>query len=140
LTQKVAPGARDLRIELPHSPHAPAIARAAIDDLSLHLDEDRHEDLKLLVSEVVTNSVRHSPEVKGGRIQLDLISKSGSVRAEICDSGSGFTFVPKPRRFSIDQVSGWGLDIVGQLSDSWGITTKDGGVCVWFEIRNRPGR
>lgn len=137
LGQKVRPGSiPDLQIDLPHSPLAPSLARQALDTLSGPIDAECMDDLRLLVSEVVTNSVRHAPPGAKGLIQLTIMTTQESVRAEIRDSGPGFTFVPRSRRFNIDQVSGWGLDIVRRVAESWGIS-NEGGVCVWFEIRNQ---
>jgi anti-sigma regulatory factor (Ser/Thr protein kinase) len=53
------------------------------------------------------------------------------VRVEVSDRGAGFrppTGPPPPR-----SASGWGLYLVDQLADRWGIDT-DGDTTAWFEI------
>jgi anti-sigma regulatory factor (Ser/Thr protein kinase) len=52
------------------------------------------------------------------------------VRVEVRDPGPGFT--PKPRAHDDDSM-GWGLHLVQHLSDRWGVT-RDGEMCVWFEM------
>ena len=54
------------------------------------------------------------------------------VRVEVSDPGGGFddSAVPPP---SIFQQSGWGLFLVGEVADDWGVT-HDRATVVWFEI------
>ena len=53
------------------------------------------------------------------------------MRAEVTDSGPGFE--PQPHTPDRDDGSGWGLDLVEQMTDRWR-TTRTGRPCVWFEI------
>jgi hypothetical protein len=58
------------------------------------------------------------------------------VRVEVGDLGPGFD--PGPRDLDRESPSGWGLYLVDQLADRWGVT-RAGGTRVWFEIdRGRP--
>ena len=53
------------------------------------------------------------------------------MRVEVCDQGPGFELsepAPDPAR-----PSGWGLYLVRELSDRWGID-RDGQTRVWFEL------
>lgn len=97
------------------------------------LDGEVHPELvsatRLLVSELVTNSVRHGD---GDRVSLVLDASAGSrLRCEVRDGGTGFK--PLPRRRAETEPGGWGLVLVDRLVDSWGVrgdpTTK-----VWFEL------
>lgn len=87
------------------------------------------DTLRLLVSEVVTNAVRHG----GASRPVELHATWNSeVRVEVSDSGEGFT--PAPRQGPWDEPGGFGLFLVGQLADRWGVET-DGGTTVWFVLR-----
>ena len=55
-----------------------------------------------------------------------------TVRIEVCDHGEGFT--PAPRNGALDEPGGFGLYLVGQLADRWGVET-DEGTTVWFVLR-----
>jgi len=107
----------DLR--LPVGPMAPGNARRALDEI------------RLLVSELVTNSVRHAGMRPEEWIGLHVKVVPDSVRVEVADGGPGFeTGQPLP---SMYQDSGWGLYLVEQIADRWGVD-HDPGTRVWFEI------
>jgi anti-sigma regulatory factor (Ser/Thr protein kinase) len=110
---------------------APSRARAVIDTtVGERFGPELLSELKLLVSEVVTNSVRHGGTVAA--IQLELaIGNSAGLRVDIVDQGRGFSG-PGGRR-PRDEVGGWGLYLVEQLSDAWGIEDSDS-TRVWFQL------
>ena len=117
-----------LSVEIPRTPKAPFLARRALDDLEGRLDPEVLPDVRLLVSELITNSVKYGGE---GPVRLEIQASDESVRAEIIDQGVGFT--PKVRDDNLDRVGGWGLHLVEELSTRWGIVGGQGGR-VWFEI------
>jgi anti-sigma regulatory factor (Ser/Thr protein kinase) len=119
-----------MTIELPRGPEASALARRALERLRGDLDPALLPDMKLLVSELVSNSVKYGGE---GPVRLEVTSTPERVRAEIIDQGGGFVFVA--RDDNLDKVGGWGLHLVEHLADAWG--TQDGSTCVWFELRPR---
>ena len=85
-------------------------------------------DVKLLVSELITNSVKY-----GGRGAISLqIEADGprKLRVEVVDQGAGF--VPVARDRPKTEVGGWGLHLVQTLSKRWGV--YEGSTHVWFEI------
>ena len=53
------------------------------------------------------------------------------VRVEVTDHGPGFE--ARARDPSTQHESGWGLYLVDQLSDRWGVSRTDG-TAAWFEI------
>ncbi len=71
-------------------PESVGAARDAVDELSARLQPDLLADLRLLVSELVTNSVEHGPRKSGKPIGLRLSISNASVRAEVRDGGCGF--------------------------------------------------
>jgi anti-sigma regulatory factor (Ser/Thr protein kinase) len=117
----------ELNIELPRTAEAPALARRALADLEGTLDPSVLPDVRLLVSELITNSVKYGGE---GPVRLEVTTTDNRVRAEIIDQGAGFT--PKRRGDDLEKVGGWGLHLVEQLTSEWG--TYEGSTHVWFEI------
>ena len=117
-----------LSVELPRSPRAPFMARRALDDLAGKIDPDVLPDVRLLVSELITNSVKYGGE---GPVRLEVEASSRKLRAEIIDQGIGFTPVERDRK-DLDKVGGWGLHLTEQLTSRWG--TYEGSTHVWFEI------
>jgi anti-sigma regulatory factor (Ser/Thr protein kinase) len=116
-----------LSVELPRTPHAAFLARRALEELDGRLDPKVLPDVRLLVSELITNSVKYGGE---GPVRLEVQASDASVRAEIIDQGVGFT--PKVRDDDLDRVGGWGLHLTEHLTSRWG--TYEGSTHVWFEI------
>jgi anti-sigma regulatory factor (Ser/Thr protein kinase) len=120
--------------ELAGGPYAPTAARLAIDGLDDRLDEIMLSDVRLLVSEVVTNSVKHAKAGPDDSITMDVEIRPDVVRITVRDLGEGFEAgTPSP---DAEQDSGWGLFLVDQLADRWGVR-GDEGTCVWFELSRR---
>ena len=119
---------KNLTIELPRAPEAPALARRALEGLRGDLDPALLPDMKLLVSELVSNSVKYGGE---GPVLLEVTTTPARVRAEIVDQGGGF--IPVARDDNLDKIGGWGLHLVEHLTDEWG--TSEGSTRVWFEMR-----
>jgi len=90
------------------------------------------EDVELLANELVTNVIRHSGLAPSDRMEIRAAASPARVRVEVI--GGGRPFVPRTEP-SPDQTSGWGLFLVGALSNRWGYF-KNGGTAVWFEIDN----
>jgi anti-sigma regulatory factor (Ser/Thr protein kinase) len=84
------------------------------------------EDVLLVVSELVTNAVRHGR----GNIELRIAFDGERVRGDVGDEGGGFTRRARPR--PAGAVGGNGLRIVEQLATTWGV--HDGSAQIWFEI------
>lgn len=114
--------------QLPRAASAPATARRIVDRMD-RLRPDVVVNVRLLVSELVANAVRHA-ELEGDiRIHLDI--RADSLRVEVSDPGNGFG--PQARTEDSPLGSGWGLHLVSELSDRWGVDST-GPTRVWFEI------
>jgi anti-sigma regulatory factor (Ser/Thr protein kinase) len=120
----------ELSVEIPRNAQAPFLARRALADLDGKIDPAVLPDVRLLVSELITNSVKYGGD---GPVRLEVTAEQGRVRAEIIDQGVGFT--PVKRNDDLDKVGGWGLHLVQQLTTDWG--TYEGSTHVWFEIDRR---
>jgi serine/threonine-protein kinase RsbW len=117
-----------LDMELPSSAAAPASARRAVGGLSGRVSERRLRDVLLLVSELVTNAVRHAT---GDHLRLVVTLDDRALRVEVHDRGEGF----EPRAPAPDPArpSGWGLYLVAELADRWGVDHAPR-TRVWFEM------
>ena len=108
----------------------PALARHQLEDwLPPSLPESERGALRLLVSELVTNSVRH---VVGSQqpVRLAVRIAGGKIRVEVHDGGAGFKpGRPEPRGAD----GGFGLFLVERMASRWGVETRDG-TRVWFEL------
>jgi anti-sigma regulatory factor (Ser/Thr protein kinase) len=122
-------------LSLAPKPEVVTTARHALDRLANLLPSEKLEDLRLVVSELVTNSILHaglSPDDQ--KISLTVTVSDGAVRGSVSDPGPGFN-IPSQMGPRPDHSGGWGLPIVEMISDRWGVKRKrNRHVCVWFEI------
>jgi anti-sigma regulatory factor (Ser/Thr protein kinase) len=121
-------------LALPRELDSAAAARHGVDQLADRLGEEQLGDVRLLVSELVTNALRHANLGPGDSITLNVTLEQGIVRVEVCDPGSGFELDGNPG--DPDTVEGWGLYLVETLADRWGVERSDRGAAnvVWFEL------
>jgi anti-sigma regulatory factor (Ser/Thr protein kinase) len=129
---------RELDYELTGGPYAVTAARLALSEIDEHVDESLAFDVRLLVSELVTNSVRHAEIGPEESIHLKVRLGEADVRVEVRDSGPGFDPPPVDPTAEAARDSGWGLFFVTQLADRWGVDREDGR--VWFEIERDRGQ
>jgi anti-sigma regulatory factor (Ser/Thr protein kinase) len=125
---------RHISVQLESGPPAVGAARTAIDCVADRVEAETLEDVRLLVSELVTNSIRHSGTGESSQVRLDLLVSPETLRVEVADAGSGFE--PRPRVRGQSKGSGWGLYLVDRLADRWGVV-NDRLTRVWFEIDRR---
>jgi len=115
--------------QFPPAEDAPAQARAALEVFDQIFSQDVLEDLQLVVSELVTNSVKFG---SARPITLAMaIGNDGVVKGEVIDQGDG-------ERAKVEMTveptvaGGWGLHLVDQVAVRWGV--HEGSTHVWFEI------
>lgn len=87
------------------------------------------DDAALLVSEVVSNSVRHARLDASDRIQVRVRGTRSMLHVDVIDAGPGF----EPHIGSGEWGGGWGLQIVDQLATRWGVECGDR-TRVWFDL------
>jgi anti-sigma regulatory factor (Ser/Thr protein kinase) len=90
-------------------------------------------DVELLVSELATNSVRHSGCGEAGELSMDAAVEPDRVRVRLSDQGEGFQ-ARTPDAPSSGSAGGYGLLLLDRLADRWGVQ-REGGFSVWFEVQ-----
>ncbi len=127
--------AKVLELSLPPAPASAAVARREL--RALPLPEPMLDALSLLVTELVSNAIRHpkAPADEAIRVRADV--EGEQVHVEVTDGGRGFT---KPTAdVDLTTPGGLGLVLVERLADRWGIN-GDGRTCVWFDILDGSAR
>jgi serine/threonine-protein kinase RsbW len=95
------------------------------------VEGDQAENLRLVISEVVTNALQHG--APGEQIELAVTPKPNFLCVQVTDDGPGL--VPRPSALSNeDDVGGFGLFFVEQLTRRWGVTRENRRTRVWFEL------
>ncbi|WIM99866.1 ATP-binding protein [Actinoplanes oblitus] len=120
--------------DLPLDSTAPGWARSAVTAVlggwGLR-DRAWLDDVAAVVSELVTNAVRHG----GGAVVVDVEAYGGQVIVSVAD---GSSVVPRPRR--PDGTGGLGLRIIDALTARWFVESYEGGKRVRAEMPLFPGR
>lgn len=110
--------------------NAPAQARRAVNGLPL--GGPARQRLALVVSELVTNSVRHAGLLAGDPIDLHMTSDNGNTWVSVHDRGPGFNPREQPPERRIG--GGAGLNIVDELAEAWGVDQSPDGCTVWCAV------
>jgi anti-sigma regulatory factor (Ser/Thr protein kinase) len=122
---------------IPPSPEAPSLARTFVESSmtaayrDLRSVEETCDDLVVIVSELVTNSVQATTAA----LQVDLEIDGRTVRIAVTDAATGMPTVTGPAAST--QPYGRGLAIVAALSDDWGVlpvAAPSGGKTVWARL------
>jgi serine/threonine-protein kinase RsbW len=128
----VRPAGRAVDVCFAAVPEAAWAARlAVVEALSGQVDGRVLADAELLVSELVSNSVRHAGLDAGELVRVGLAVSDGVVRLEVENPGSAGTIAardPDP-----EGGGGFGLRLVEALAQAWGVSHDDY-TCVWVEL------
>ena len=111
---------------------AGADARRALTAGDGRLPAATRADVLLLLTELVTNAVRHGGVAPDQTLRVEVRQWPRRVRVEVVDPGTRFTQVRPGSRGN--ESGGWGLFLVDRIADSWGVAPAPAGTCVWFEI------
>ena len=127
----------EIELSYPVAPSAATEARVDVTErLAARLAARVLEDVRLLVTELITNAVRHGELTSGDRVSVKARVDDGVVRIEVRDPGNNGDVAPRqpgPRG------GGYGLFLVEQLARRWGVDRRDGTV-VWCELSPGVGR
>jgi len=119
----------DMRFRLPPDARSPAEARRTLEALRVSLDDPVVDDAALLVSEVVSNSVRHAGLGAADAIEVRVRGSRAMLHVDVIDPGPGFEPRVRPRT----DDGGWGLWFLDQLATRWGVEHGDT-TRVWFDL------
>ena len=121
----------DLSVRFERGAAAAGAARTALGALEPRLGEEVLDDIRLLVSELVTNAIRHADGPSGGEVAVEVSINGPCIHVEVADPGAGFD--PRPRDDVMTRPGGWGLYLVDRIADRWGVI-RNRMTRVWFEI------
>jgi anti-sigma regulatory factor (Ser/Thr protein kinase) len=127
--------AQSLVFELAAGPTAGPAARRALLADRCTVPTSVRDDVLLLLTELVNNAVRHAKAGADRLVRVEVRHRAPTLRVAVFDEGTGFT--SDDPRSEGGHSGGWGLFLVDQIADRWGITPTRSGTCVWLEIRCR---
>lgn len=120
-----------MTLQVESNVNAPGLSRSHLESMRGALGP-RYDDVMLVVSELVSNSVRHSrADPNSDGIKVSVSVRAGRIRVEVADQGQGFS-VEDPRG------DGMGLTIVEKLADRWGLGDGSKKFVVWAELSALP--
>ena len=124
-------------MSLPAAPTAATTARCEMTRrLSQRVSGGALEDVRLLLTELVTNALRHSAVRPEDEIGVRAEVADGTVRIEVHDPGrDGEVEQRKPG----SRGGGYGLFLVDQLTSRWGVERRNG-TTVWAELASGAAR
>jgi anti-sigma regulatory factor (Ser/Thr protein kinase) len=137
LRPAVRPDVDTLQVSLPLDGRGPRAARTVVERLRGRIAPSVLGDAQLVVSELVTNAVRHSGVPGGGVVVLCVELTGTMVRLEVADPGSGAIIAPRAPDYQ--RGGGFGLHVVRALSERWGLEqVAAGGTRVWAQLPRVP--
>lgn len=121
-------------VSVPHERNGVRMARHAFADqlAASGVRPEDGEDAMLVLSELVSNAVKHAAPLPSGEITVRWHVADDLLHIEITDGGSGSR--PHPSVPALSALGGRGLDIVRTVSSQWGVTEGDTTVTVWAEV------
>jgi anti-sigma regulatory factor (Ser/Thr protein kinase) len=126
------PPRRRWTLEVPTDRESPARARWFFWSKLAEYAPNELDAAMLLLSELVTNAVRHGAESRDAPIEVALeVGSAPAVLVAVRDRGRGLlhpSVAPQP------EVDGWGLHLVEAVSARWGYDREGGTTVVWFEL------
>jgi anti-anti-sigma factor len=128
----VGAGGDALDRRFPAGTQAVAESRHAFDAAFPELDSNVRDDARIIVSELVTNGIRHGANDDGGWVRLVVRREANVLRIEVSDSNGSETEPHIPER-DPNRTSGWGLMLVEKLASRWGVSNT-GVTTVWCEL------
>ncbi len=124
--------AHQLTLSVPTAPTAVTAVRHqamnAITGWEAELDDELMHTVELLISELVTNAVRHAGP---GQISMTVRLVEAVLRVEVCDSSPALPQLSFPDECS---ENGRGLFLVAALADRYGAEPTPTGKRCWAEI------
>ena len=122
-------GARAVRLRIPAKPEYITLCRLALTGLAQlrAMGEETIADLKLALTEAVSNSVRHAYGAHGGHVEITYELRPDRLGIEVVDDGEGFDPDEAPS-FEGGELSegGLGIAIIKTIADELEIESTPG--------------
>jgi serine/threonine-protein kinase RsbW len=96
------------------------------------VSDEVRQDAMLVISELVSNAVKHAAPLQGGSVRVSCSIDDDSLRLEITDGGA--VTRPNPAVATVFALGGRGLDIVRTICREWGVVQEDNSVTVWADV------
>jgi anti-sigma regulatory factor (Ser/Thr protein kinase) len=116
---------------LPWAPSSVATARWQLVTTAIR-------DAALVLSELLSNAIRHARPLPGALVQVSWSLCDESLTVSVRDGGGRTQ--PHAGHPSLSSLGGRGLAIVECLASTWGVRTTTGGVTVWAILPAPPCR
>ena len=121
-------------VTVPHEGHGVSLARHAFatELASAGITADVRQDAVLVMSELVSNAVKHGAPLPDGDVRVGWAIAHDCLHIEITDGGA--VTRPNPAVATVFALGGRGLDIVRMISREWGVTQDGDSVTVWADV------
>jgi anti-sigma regulatory factor (Ser/Thr protein kinase) len=114
----------EIRTTLPRSPGSARLARDVVTECTGGVTDEVRDDALLLTSELVANALQHGK----GVVTLRVLHEPRELLVEVADEGHGAIEMTQ----NPTSLGGWGLRVVDQVADDWGV--RPGSTRVWFRL------
>ncbi|MGJ6963173.1 ATP-binding protein [Streptosporangium sp. G11] len=126
------------RVDLPGVAESVSSARRYVRGVLENSGHRDTYDAELLVSELVSNAIRHSESGRvGGRVTVVVANLGDVTRIAVIDEGSSTCMPHLPAEPDEDAEGGRGLWLVREVALSWGWYEGTAGRVVWFQLARR---
>jgi anti-sigma regulatory factor (Ser/Thr protein kinase) len=119
----------EIHRDIPNGPRAPAEARHLVDSLADDVPAPLLDDVRLIATELVTNSYKHAGNPPGHPIEVTLDLRPDHLRLVVIDRS---VFDPTPETGKELRDVKWGLVLLDRIADAWGRISEGG---IWAEFR-----
>jgi anti-sigma regulatory factor (Ser/Thr protein kinase) len=116
---------------MPAAPASVPVARRRLTEelLQVGVFDAAISDAALVISELLSNAIRHARPLPGAWLQVTWVVAGDSVEVSVSDGGGPTQ--PRPAQVPLSSLGGRGLSIIENLSRRWGVRADDCGLTVW---------
>lgn len=133
--QPASPAMTEVQWQLPHRPRSAGRARSLLRAqlAEWKIDGEIGDRAELLLSELISNSIRHAQAPAGREIGVRVATYEGHLRVEVADANNTR---PVRREAAAEDECGRGLGLVEALSERWGCCPRRHGIgkATWAEL------
>jgi anti-sigma regulatory factor (Ser/Thr protein kinase) len=121
---------------LPHTPSSVSVVRRrlAAELLAVGVYEETAEDATVILSELISNALRHARPLPSGDIRVAWTRQGDLIQLAVSDGGA--MTEPRRARATLSSLGGRGLSIVETLAEGWGVLHEDSGTTVWATLHS----